>query len=691
MIEIDELRATLGTSGRGVTLETLVIQAARLGLNARPLRLELEELAALSMPCILHWDLNHFVVLRRLRRGRAEILDPAVGVRRLRLDEVSEHFTGVALELEPGDDFEKRPIAPRVRLAEIAGRVVGLRRSLLQIGVVALVLELFALAAPMYGQVVVDDAVLAGDRSLLLVLALGFGILLAAQTAIGFARSWMVLTLGQSLGLRWSANLFSHLLRLPLSYFERRHLGDVVSRFGSLAVVQRAVTTSAVEAALDGVMALATAVMMLLYAPSLALVTCVAVAAYAALRWALYAALRDALAERIVLAAREQSHFLETLRAMTPLRLYGGERRRLAHWQNMLVDVQNRDFRTALLGLLFASGNSLIFGLENIVVLALGAGLVIDGVEGAGAPGAFTVGMLLAYVSYKSTFARRTSAFIDWLVQLRMLRMHAERLADIAFAEPEPDASLDWAWGQGGLRPNAVRAVDTLVPSLELRGVGFRYSAVNPWVFRGVDLKVEAGQRVAIVGPSGSGKSTLMKVALGLLEPTEGEVFYGGVEVGSLGRARVRKLVGAVLQDDCLLTGSVAQNIAFFDEQPDLARVEASAHLACIDGEIGRLPMGYETLVGDIGAGLSGGQRQRLLLARALYRAPRILALDEATSHLDIPTERRVAAALAGMPFTRITIAHRPETIKAADRVLVLDAGRLVERLGSEIPEGPQP
>ena len=668
-----ELRSSRRVGGKGGTLHRLAELAGDLGFTSRPLRLDVDELHALRLPCILHWDLNHFVVLAKVARGRATILDPAVGERRMRLEEVSRHFTGVALELTPTADFQPQAEAPRLRLSQLTGKVRALPSSLLQIFAVAAALQLFALVAPLFNQLVVDEVITSGDHDMLTVLVLGFGLLLVVQTALGLARSWMVMVLGQSLALQWAGNVFAHLLRLPVDYFEQRHLGDVVSRFGSIGAIQRTLTTAAIEAVLDGVLAVAALVMMLVYSQTLAAVVIAAVTAYGLLRWGAYRPLRDASAERLVIAARENTHFLETLRAITPLKLFGRERGRLARWQNLLVDVQNRDVRTAKLNIAFGTANTFIFGLENLLVLWLGAKAVMATSGGSG--GAFTVGMLFAFMAYKAQFSGRVSALINYAVEFKMLGLHAERLADIALTAPERDNPKAEGFA-AHIPPNDLAH---LAPGLELRDVSFRYGEGEPWVLRHVNLKIEAGEIVAVTGASGCGKSTLLKLLLGLMQPNEGEVLYGGIPVRQLGLANVRRQLGTVMQEDVLLTGSLADNIAFFDEQPNQARVEACARVAQVHDDIVRMPMGYHTLVGDLGHGLSGGQKQRLLLARALYKQPRVLALDEATSHLDLANERAVTQALARMRLTRLVIAHRPETIAGAQRVVQLKDGHVQE------------
>jgi ATP-binding cassette subfamily B protein RaxB len=353
---------------------------------------------------------------------------------------------------------------------------------------------------------------------------------------------------------------------------------------------------------------------------------------------------------------------------MAPLKLFGGEPARHSRWQNLVVDVQNRDVRTARLDIGYATASRLIFGIENLAVLWLGARLVLDG-QGSGS---FTVGMLFAFIGYKTQFATRMPALVDRCVELKMLGLHAERLADIALHEPEPIAFPG-------------RDLAHLPPRIELRNVSFRHGDGEPWVLRHVDTTIEPDDHVAITGPSGAGKTTLLKIVLGLLKPTEGEVLYGGIPVHRLGEANVRRQFGTVMQDDVLLAGSLADNIAFFEPQPDAARIEACARAAQVHGDIACMPMGYHTPVGDLGRGLSGGQRQRLLLARALYRRPRVLLLDEATSHLDIAGERAVMQALAHLRLTRIVIAHRPETIAGAARVLELRGGRLDEPVGAVV------
>jgi ATP-binding cassette, subfamily B, bacterial CvaB/MchF/RaxB len=667
-IDLFDLRSRFPVSLKGATLQQLMGHASALNFTTRPLRLEVQELSQLQLPCILHWNLNHFVVLKKVARSHIVILDPAVGERRLKMDEVSRSFTGVALELTPNADFEATDQRKQVKLSALTGKVLGLKRSLFQIFGIALALQLFAIASPLLNQLVVDDAIATYDKDLLTVLVIGFAVLLLIQTLLGLARSWMVMVLGMSLSLQWVSNVFSHLVRLPVDFFEKRHLGDIVSRFGSVGAIQRTLTTSVIEAVLDGMMSVAALGMMLLYSPTLTAVVLVAVAAYALLRWAAYRPFRDASSERLIVAARENTHFLESLRAIVPLKLFGREQERRARWQNLLIEVQNRDVRTAKMGIAFSTANTFIFGLENLIVLWLGAGLVMQTTTSAGSQGhtLFTIGMLFAFISYKSQFTGRLTALINFAVDIKMLGLHAERLADIALAEPEKDDLPD-------------NSLEHLAPRIELRNVSFRYGEGEPWILKDTSIVLEPGTSVAIVGPSGCGKTTLLKIILGLRKPVEGEVLYGGLPVRQLGLHNYRRLIGTVMQDDTLLAGSILDNITFFDVQADPARAEACAKLAAVHADITRMPMGYQTLVGDMGSSLSGGQKQRVLLARALYKQPKVLALDEATSHLDIANEKLVTQELARMQITRIIVAHRPETIAGAQRVVVMQDGKVHE------------
>lgn len=388
-----------------------------------------------------------------------------------------------------------------------------------------------------------------------------------------------------------------------------------------------------------------------MYSPPLAAVALTAVAAYAVIRVGLYKRFREATEERLVMAAKEETHFLETLRAMLPLKLGGRETERRARWQNLLAEVFNRDVRIERLNIVFSTSQIAITGATALAVMYVGARLVMSS--------EMSIGMLIAFTSYQVTFTTRMQALIGYAFEWRMLGLHAERVADIALEPPEAE-------------PPVVTEASRLSPRIELRNISFRYSEGEPWVLRGLSLSVDPGESVAITGPSGSGKSTLMKIMLGVLQPSEGEVLIDGVPIRKLGMRQYRGLIGAVLQDDHMLAGSISENIAFFDPQPDERRIAAAARLAAVDNEINRMPMGYQTLVGDLGTSLSGGQKQRVLLARALYKRPRILVLDEATSHLDVQNECLVNAAIARLRLTRVIVAHRPETIASASRVIAI-------------------
>jgi len=658
-VDLAALRRRFTVSLKGSTLAFLMQVAGRLNLAPRALRLELDELIRLRAPCILHWDLNHFVVLKAVDARGAVVHDPAFGVRRLTHAQLSKHFTGIALELTPTAEFKALDDRRRIRLRDLLGPVTGLHRSLAQVFVMALALQAIAIVTPFYMQWAVDGAVVSADRDLLTVLGLGFLLLTIVQVLLTAARSWVVLYLSTTLNLQWLANVFSHLLGLPVSYFEKRHLGDVVSRFGAVTTIQRTLTSSFVEALIDGVMAIATLAMMFVYSAMLSAVAIVAVLSYGVLRWVFYDPLKRATEEQIVHTAKQQSHFLETVRGVQSIKLFGRQEERRSRWLNLVVDAVNQDLVTQKLGLGFRSANGLVFGVERISIVWLGALLVLDS--------AFSIGMLFAFMSYKDQFSARVAGLIDKMIDLRMLNLQGERLADIVLTPPEQAA-----------QDAAAQAMDA---SLEVRELSFRYSDMEPFVLLNCSFSVAPGESVAIVGASGGGKTTLVKLMLGLLAPTDGKIFAGGLDIQKLGIDRYRKLVGTVMQDDQLFAGSIADNICFFDPSPDQSAVEHFARMAAVHDDIAAMPMGYNTLIGDMGAALSGGQKQRILLARALYKRPRLLFLDEATSALDVPKEKAVNDAIRSLRLTRIIIAHRPETIASAERVIVLQGGKVAQDL----------
>ena len=657
--DLATLRRRFSVSLKGATLKSLIEIAKALQLTTRPLKLDLAHVSDLKLPCILHWEMNHFVVLKAVSRSGVAIHDPAVGERTLSLAEFGKHFSGVALELAPATSFAPRTETQRFSLFGLMGHVLGLRRGLGQVLLLAVALEVTFIVAPLYMQWIIDQGIVAADRDLIMVLGLGFLLLVVIQATISAFRSWVVTVLSTNLNFQWLGNVFGHLVKLPLEYFEKRHLGDIVSRFGSISTIQRTLTTGFVQAIVDGLLVIGTFVMMMIYSVQLASIALLAVFLYGLLRWAVYRPLRNATAEQIVQAAKQQTHFLETARGVQAVRLFGRAEERRMGWMNMLAEQFNADLKVQRIGVTYQTANTLLFGLERVIIIWLAALAVLNR--------HFSVGMLFAFIAYKDQFSTRIASLIDRLFDLRMLRLHGERVADIVLTEAEQEYATDEI------------DVERVAPEIEVTRLSFRYSPIEPFILQGINLKIRPGESVAIAGASGCGKTTLVKLILGLLQPTEGEVRIGGITLKHLGLLNYRQMIGTVMQDETLFTGSIADNICFFDPSPNQEQIETCAKLAAIHGEIMAMPMGFNTLVGDLGTGMSGGQRQRVLLARALYKQPKVLILDEATSHLDIVNERAVSDAIKAMKLTRIIVAHRPETIGMASRVLILHQGTVVQ------------
>ncbi|WP_407351847.1 peptidase domain-containing ABC transporter [Luteimonas sp. R10] len=669
-VDLAGLRRRFPVSLKGVGLARLISVAGSLGFDTRPLRVEIGHLRDIRTPCILHWNLNHFVVLRAVRGDRVDIHDPARGAVTMSLREFGRHFTGVVLELAPSPNFAPVRERRRVSMRALAGQVFGLRRAAVQVLLLALALELFTLALPLALQWVIDLVLVSADLGLLTLLGIGFTVVVLFQAAIAIMRGWVVADLGASLNAQWIANLFGHLLRLPLDFFEKRSVGGVLSRFLSVQSIQQTLTGSFIEGILDGLTALLVLALLLLYSPPLTLLVLAAFALYTLLRWVSYRRLQQLKEEQLVHIGRQQSQMIESIEGVQTIKLGNRQAERRARMANATIEVANREAAINRVTATFSALSKLIFGLQRIALIWICAWLTLRG--------QFTAGMLVVFVAYAELFATRGGGLIDKLVELRLLGMHGARIADIALEPPEAHVETGYA----GPAPR---------PRIEVEGVGFRYAEDDPWVLRDCTFDIEPGECVAIVGPSGCGKTTLAKLLLGLMHPAEGSIRIDGIDIERYGLARYRDHFGAVMQEDTLFAGSIADNIAFFDAEASAERIEAAAHAAQIHEDIMAMPMGYESLVGDMGSSLSGGQKQRVLLARALYREPAILLLDEATSHLDVARERAINARISAMAITRIVIAHRPETIRSADRVIALNGGRIVEADAREGIEADEP
>lgn len=671
-LDLGAARDRISVSPRGMTMLGLKRAAQALGLAPRALRIDLDGLAQLKLPCILHWNFNHFVVLTRVDDRQAEILDPGSGRRVITTGELSRSFTGVVLELAPTPALKRvvaRNPASWLMLRNSAG---GMTPAFARLLMLTLLLQLFALLTPLQMQWVVDEVVDTRDQGLLHSLTLGFALLVLIQGGVTALRGWLIASLGAAMNLRLFATLVRRLVHLPMVWFLKRQLADVMSRMASVDAVQRTLANDLIETLVDGAMLLLSLAMMLRYGLLLIWIPCAAALLYGGLRVLLLGHLRTANEELLIRGAQRAGHLMETVRGMQTVKLFAREEGRADSAERLAIAEANSTLRCNHLRVVNLWAQGTLFGLENVATIALAAGQIL---AGPAAVQPLSIGMLFAFLSYKTQFIQRFGNVVEKLVELRMLSVHLRRLADIVESAPPAPS------------PPALRQVAT-VPGkwdVELRDLSYRYADGDPPVLDGLNLRMRDGECVAIVGASGSGKTTLLKIMLGLLMPDAGEVRIGVHQLSQGGAAEARAVIGTVMQDDLPFSGTIAQNIAFFEPAADAARIEACARVAALHDDIAAMPMGYQTLVGDMGGLLSGGQRQRLMLARALYRRPRILILDEATSHLDERTESLIGDAVHGLCMTRIVVAHRPQTIARADRVLALVRGRLqdVSRLES--------
>ncbi|ENU8216760.1 peptidase domain-containing ABC transporter [Salmonella enterica] len=651
-IDLISLRRKFNLSSRGANLAGINSIAEQLGMVTRALSLELDELGALKTPCILHWDFSHFVVLVSVKRNRYVLHDPARGRRNVGLEEMTRYFTGVALEVWPGSEFSAETTQNRIHLRSLINCIYGIKSTLAKIFCLSVVIEAINLIMPVGTQLVMDHAIPAGDRGLLTLISAGLMFFILLRAATGMLRAWSSLVMGTLINVQWQSGLFNHLLRLPLAYFERRKLGDIQSRFGSLDTLRATFTTSVVGAIMDSIMVVGVFVMMLLYGGYLTWIVLGFTTVYVLVRLVTYSYYRQISEETLVRGARASSYFMETLYGIATVKIQGMAERRGTHWLNLKIDAINSGIKLTKMDLFFGGINTFVAACDQVAILWLGTSLVIDN--------QMTIGMFVAFGSFRGQFSDRVASLTNFLLQLRMVSLHNERIADIALHEKEEK------------KPELDIVADMSPVSLETTDLSYRYGSQSAPVFSGLYLSVTLGESVAITGTSGAGKTTLMKVLCGLFEPDTGKVLVNGTDIRQLGINNYHRMIACVMQDDRLFSGSIRENICGFSEEMDETWMIECARASYIHDVIIKMPMGYETLIGELGEGLSGGQKQRIFIARALYRRPCILFMDEATSSLDTDSERFVNVAIKNMNITRIIIAHRETTLRTVDRVILI-------------------
>jgi len=661
--DLGELRRRFVISMRGVDLLSLLEMAKEIGLGGRGVRCEVEELHKLRMPCILHMNFNHFVVLKAAKRGRFVVHDPAYGARIYSEEEIGRSFTGVAIELTPTEKFNPKDPPRRLRFFDLVKPGANFTSAITLGLVLALFAELALLASPFFMQLLIDEVLVKGDGTLLLVLCVGFGSLVLFQVVSQLMRQLTLQYLGQIVSFDMWSRLFGRMLELKADFFAQRHLGDIQHRIRSLEQVRAFLTSGAIELVTDLIFLVVIAVVMILYSVPMSFAVAGMVLVYIGWRVATFGAMKQTAGDLLVAEGAEQTHLLESLRSINSIKTGALEGIRAASWRNKMIKRANAHIRTGNIGIIEQNVTTFILEVGRIGVIAMGAMAVVAG--------EFSIGMLTAFTAYLGMMSMRLRSLVESFIQLKLLDVPMSRIADFAFSEVEHP-------GENGGR------AEKLAGNIAIERVYFRYGSSEKMVLNGASLDVKAGEFVAIVGPSGAGKSTLLKLLCGLESPYSGKLSFDGRPMSSWGLSTLRRQISVVLQDDTLFQGSLAENIAGFSSDLDMDEVRAAAEKASISREIEAMPMGYETLVGDMGSSLSGGQRQRVILARAIYRKPAVVLLDEATSHLDKENESAVLRAISDLNATRIVIAHREETIAHADRVIQLEGGVLREKAAAE-------
>jgi ATP-binding cassette subfamily B protein len=657
---VAEIRDRYGVGRDGLSALSIVKAARNYGLRVRAVSLPNTDFRYVSLPAIIHWEFSHFMVVERWSPRAVDVVDPAVGRKRLTAEEFDAGFTGVVIMLEPGIQFVRHTQSPSMSIMAYVMQYFKQNPSIfVQIIMASLLLQVFGLGLPLLTKVVVDQVIPLSMGSILPYLGIGILLLVLAQVVATLLRSFLLIHLKTRLDIQMSTGFLEHMLTLPYRFFLQRSTGDILTRIASNTVIRDLVSTQLVSTVLDGSLVVIYFVVLVAVSPIFGILVLIFGLIEVGLLIGSSNPIRRLASRELEAAGKAQGYTTEILTGIATLKAAGAEQRAFQQWLNLYFSQLNasvrQDYLTSMIGTVVGTSRTL----APFAILWLGTMLVLNNM--------MDLGTLFALNALAGAFLAPLGSLASNGQKLQIVRSHLERIGDVLEADSEQDV----------LR---VQQPPRLTGRITLDHVSFQYDPNAPKVLHDICVHIEPGQKVAIVGRTGSGKSTLGKILLGLCLPTEGRILYDGIPLDYLNYQAVRSQLGVVMQESRIFSGTIRSNIAFNDPEMSMERVIKAAQAAALHDEVMQMPMGYETYVAEGGSALSGGQNQRLAIARALANNPSILLLDEATSALDVVTERIVEQHLRELACTQVIIAHRLSTIRNADLILVLDEGRVVER-----------
>lgn len=644
-------------SSNGTTLKDIIDVATKLKMESRVVRVELPELEKLNNPCIIHWNMNHFVVLKHLNKKKAILHDPAIGKIEVDINTFDTKFTGIALILEPDFNFEKKDERESLSAWQIFNNSIGLGKTLTTIFAFSVILELLGIILPIINQIIIDTIINTDNLSTLNSIIISFLFLIFIKALVSLIRTQSSINLRSNFIFQWRKNILDHMLKLPYYWFEQRHIGDINSKFSSIKKITDVLTDQFLVMILDLIVSIGLIIILLIYSLTIGFLILLTLVFFIGYRFFFIFTLAKHTKNKLIFEANAESFFIERIKGIISVKTFNIEEKESLKWSNYEIDSINTDIKIRKITMYSEVFNTILFGLQSAMILWIGANYVIDGY--------LTVGMIVAIITYKDIFSVRSARLVDYLISFKLVKLELSRLSDIILSKKEISMEED------NLFLSKINRTEKLI--LELKNISFRYADNLPWIFQNLSLSIECGDNVAIIGPSGCGKSTLLKIMIGLIQPNNGEILLNGYSIEKIGLSNYRRIIGTVMQEDFLFSGSIAENISLSDNKINMEKVISSAKLANIEEDIRNMIMGYNTIITDIGNSLSGGQKQRIILARALYKNPKIIFLDEATSSLDSINEEKINFAISSLPVPKIIISHKESTLKLCNKIYNLE------------------